>query len=384
MEINEFKPEEKYMQRALELAKKAVGYTNPNPMVGAVIVKDGRIIGEGYHKRCGEFHAERNALMNLSEPAEGATMYVTLEPCCHQGRTLPCTKAIIENKIARVVIGSNDPNPLVSGKGAEILRKNNIEVYTEFMKDECDEINQVFFKYITTKKPYVVMKYAMTCDGKIATKTKESKWITGEAARKEVQYMRHKYMAIMVGTGTVAADDPMLNVRIEGLKSPIRVVCDSGLNISTMCNIIKTAKEYKTYIACAYEREKFFDGNYEDEKIEIARKKYKEITDKGAEVIFAGEKNGKTDINNLMKILGSIGIDSVFVEGGGTLNDAIVRAGEVNRVEVFIAPKIFGGKEAKSPVCGEGISEISDALNLKLENIKRIDEDILLSYIKRG
>lgn len=209
-----------YMMRAIELAKKGAGWTNPNPMVGAVIVKNGKIIGEGYHEKCGELHAERNAIASLKESAEGATLYVTLEPCCHHGKTPPCTNAILENKIARVVIGSRDPNPKVAGKGAAILCNAGIRVEEDFMREECDKLNPVFFHYITTGTPYVVMKYAMTADGKIATKTGASKWITGEAAREEVHNMRHLYMGIMAGIGTVIADDPLLNVRIEGKKKP--------------------------------------------------------------------------------------------------------------------------------------------------------------------
>ena len=206
--------DEFYMRRAIELAKKGRGWTNPNPMVGAVIVKNGSIIGEGYHEKCGELHAERNAIASLTESAEGATLYVTLEPCCHYGKTPPCTEAILEQKIARVVIGSRDPNPKVAGKGVQMLREAGVTVVEDFMREECDQLNPVFFHYITTKTPYVVMKYAMTLDGKIATKTGASKWITGESARKEVQHMRHQYMGIMAGIGTVLADDPMLNVRV--------------------------------------------------------------------------------------------------------------------------------------------------------------------------
>ena len=221
--------DQNYMLQAIQLAKQGEGWTNPNPMVGAVIVKNGRIIGKGYHKKCGELHAERNAIASLTESAEGATIYVTLEPCCHYGKTPPCTEAIIEQKIKRVVIGSRDPNPKVSGKGIKMLQEAGIEVIEDFMREECDRLNPVFFHYITTKTPYVVMKYAMTLDGKIATKTGASKWITGEAARAEVQHMRHRYMGIMAGIGTVLADDPMLNVRVEGWKSPIRILLDSLL-----------------------------------------------------------------------------------------------------------------------------------------------------------
>lgn len=222
---------EEYMRYAIELAKRATGFTNPNPLVGAVIVKEDRIIGKGYHEKCGQLHAERNAFASLKASAEGATLYVTLEPCCHYGKTPPCTEAIVEHKITRVVIGSRDPNPLVAGKGVRFLREHGIEVIEDYLREECDRINPVFFHYITTKMPYVVLKYAMTADGKIATVTGDSKWITNDASRMKVQHMRHRYMGIMAGIGTVLADDPMLNVRVEGLKSPIRIICDSNLRI---------------------------------------------------------------------------------------------------------------------------------------------------------
>ena len=243
--------EEKYMRRAIALAEKGTGFTNPNPLVGAVIVRDGRVIGEGYHERYGDLHAERNALKNVTEDPMGATMYVTLEPCCHHGKQPPCTDAIIESGIAEVVIGSRDPNHLVAGKGEEILRNSGIKVTNDYLRSECDELNPVFFHYITTGRPYVVMKYAMTMDGKIATRTGESQWITGEEARSEVHRMRHRYSAIMAGIGTVLADDPMLNTRIEGLTSPIRVIIDSNLRIPLNSRILKTAKEYETIVFCA-------------------------------------------------------------------------------------------------------------------------------------
>ena len=225
------------MERAIELAKKAKGFTNPNPLVGAVLVKDGRIIGEGYHECCGKLHAERNAIASLKESARGAEIYVTLEPCCHYGKTPPCTEAIIEQGIGTVIIGSRDPNPKVCGKGAKILREAGITVIEDFMREECDGLNPVFFHYMLENRPYVTMKYAMTADGKIATKCGKSQWISNELSREYVHRMRHESMAIMVGIGTVLADDPMLNVRIEGLKSPIRIICDSRLRIPLDCRI---------------------------------------------------------------------------------------------------------------------------------------------------
>ena len=237
---------EDYMKAALNEAVKGLGFTNPNPMVGAVIVKDGRIISRGYHRRYGELHAERNAINNCKDNLNGSEIYVTLEPCCHYGKTPPCTEAIIQSGIKKVFIGSEDPNPLVAGKGAETLRKHGIYVESGILKKECDRINDVFFHYITYKTPFVVMKYAMTADGKIACYNGESKWITGERARENVQKSRLRYSAVMVGAGTVIADDPMLTCRLENGRNPIRIICDSRLRIPADCNIVKTADKVRT------------------------------------------------------------------------------------------------------------------------------------------
>ncbi len=357
--------DQNYMLRAIQLAKQGEGWTNPNPMVGAVIVKNGRIIGKGYHKKCGELHAERNAIASLTESAEGATIYVTLEPCCHYGKTPPCTEAIIEQKIKRVVIGSRDPNPKVSGKGIKMLQEAGIEVIEDFMREECDRLNPVFFHYITTKTPYVVMKYAMTLDGKIATKTGASKWITGEAARAEVQHMRHRYMGIMAGIGTVIADDPMLNVRVEGWKSPIRILCDSGLRIPLDGQIVKSAGKYRTIVAYA-----------DSENTEAKRKRLHEM---GVETICCPDENNQVDLKKLMKYLGEEGIDSILLEGGGTLNDSALRAGIVQEVQAFIAPKLFGGMNSKTPVEGIGVRFPSEAVKLKCTDICQIGEDIRIT-----
>ena len=357
--------DQEYMLRAIQLAKKGEGWTNPNPMVGAVIVKDGRIIGEGYHKKCGELHAERNAIASLTESAEGATIYVTLEPCCHYGKTPPCTEAIIEQKIKKVVIGSRDPNPKVAGKGAQILRESGITVVQDFMREECDCLNPVFFHYITTKTPYVVMKYAMTLDGKIATKTGASKWITGEPARQEVQHMRHRYMGIMAGIGTVLADDPMLNVRVEGWKSPVRIVCDSSLRIPIDSQIVRSAKEYRTIVAYA--------GREENEEI---TEKIEWLHAKGVDTVCCPDEKGQIDLKKLMTDLGNRGIDSILLEGGGTLNDSALRAGIVKEVQAFVAPKLFGGVAGKTPVEGIGVEFPSEAVELKYTDICQIGEDI--------
>ena len=364
--------DQEYMLRAIQLAKKGEGWTNPNPMVGAVIVKDGKIIGEGYHKKYGELHAERNAIASLTESAEGAVIYVTLEPCCHHGKTPPCTEAIIEQKIRKVVIGSRDPNPKVAGKGVQMLREAGVTVVEDFMREECDQLNPVFFHYITTKTPYVVMKYAMTLDGKIATKTGASKWITGESARKEVQHMRHQYMGIMAGIGTVLADDPMLNVRIPGLKSPVRIICDSGLRIPMDSQIVKTAKEYRTIVAYA--------GEYSGEGCKETEEKAEQLHAAGVETVSVPDADGRVDLRKLMEYLGKQGIDSVLLEGGGTLNDAALSAGIINEICAFIAPKIFGGAGAKTPVSGIGVAHPAEAVMLTLRQVETIGDDLMLRY----
>lgn len=340
-----------YMRLALELAKKAEGKTSPNPLVGAVIVKNGKVIGEGYHERYGEAHAERNALKSCIESPEGATMYVTLEPCCHTGKQPPCTEAIIANKIARVVVGSLDPNPLVAGKGIEILEKSGILVQTGVLKEECDAVNEVFMKFITTQKPFVVMKYAMTADGKIAAYTGQSKWITGEQAREEVHRLRNRYSAIMVGVKTVLADDPMLNCRIPNGKDPVRVICDTHLRTPIDSNIVKTAKEIKTIIAC--------------EKCNT--EKAQPYIESGCELAFIPpDENGSIDLKALMTYLGGKKIDSILLEGGSTLNFAALRAEIVDKVFCYIAPKLLGGERAKSPIGGTGVD--SPERCFKIEN----------------
>lgn len=365
--------DEEYMRRAIALAKKGIGWTNPNPMVGAVIVKDGRIIGEGYHRRCGELHAERSAIASLSESAKGAVMYVTLEPCCHYGKTPPCTEAILEQQIARVVIGSRDPNPKVAGKGAAILRNAGIEVEEDFLKEECDRLNDVFFHYITTGTPYVAMKYAMTADGKIATHTGASKWITGEAAREEVQHMRHHYMGIMAGIGTVLADDPMLNVRLEGGRNPVRIICDSRLRIPLSSQICKSAGSIQTIVAYANEAQ----TQQESRRL---REKRAQLEELGITALSVPDAEGRIDLARLMKILGGMEIDSVLLEGGGTLNDSALRSRIVQEVDVFIAPKLFGGESAKTAVEGIGAADPQEAVGLETREIRQIGEDLLIRY----
>ena len=354
--------DESFMRLVLTLAEKGMGHTSPNPMVGSVIVKDGRIIGQGYHKRYGEPHAERNALASCTEDPSGATMYVTLEPCCHYGKQPPCTDAIISAGISRVVTGSGDPNPLVAGKGVSILREHGIEVTEHVLKKECDALNEVFFHYITRKKPFVVMKYAMTLDGKIAAHTGNSKWVTGEEARNNVQADRGRYSAIMAGIGTVLKDDPLLTCRIPGRRNPVRIICDSSLRTSLKSRIAATIPEARTIIATCCN---------DDDLIRT-------YSDAGFEIIKVNRTDGHLDLNELMDRLYELKIDSILLEGGGRLNWSALKAGIVDKVQAYIAPKLFGGENAKTPVEGEGVSDPAGAFRLKDIAIRHFGEDLLI------
>ncbi len=365
--------QEKYMRRAIELAKNGIGKVNPNPLVGAVIVKDGQIISEGYHAKYGDLHAERNAFRNLkcAEDAKGAEMYVTLEPCCHFGKQPPCTQAIIEHGIRKVYVGSNDPNALVAGKGIEQLRQAGIEVETEVLKDECDALNPVFFHYITTQTPYVVMKYAMTLDGKIATRTGHSKWISGEASRGRVQQTRNALKGIMVGIGTILNDDPMLTCRIDGGRNPIRIICDSKLRIPLSSQVVTTAKEVATIVA-TIEPHVEYTRFWNEQKAALE--------EQGVEVVVVKEVNDRLDLKDLMRQLGERKIDGILLEGGSTLNYAALQAGIVNRIEAYIAPKLFGGAGLYTPVGGEGVEYATEGIECRLLTVDKIEEDILLTY----
>lgn len=372
-------PEEKYMRRAIELAKKGSGHVNPNPLVGAVIVRDGEIIGEGYHECYGQLHAERNAIANAKKRGnslEGSTIYVTLEPCCHYGKTPPCTEAIIEEKIARVVVGSDDPNPLVSGKGFQMLREKGIEVIPHFLKEECDAMNHVFFHYIRTGTPYDAMKYAMTMDGKIACYTGDSKWVTGEESRAHVQTLRNHYKGIMAGIGTVLADDPMLNCRIEGGRDPIRIIADSHLRIPIDSQLVRTAGQQPLIVACLPDADEEKAAQLQEKGVEVLRipgVTTADITEEQKEVI---------SLPVLMKELGARKIDGILLEGGGQLNESALQAGIVDRIYCYIAPKIFGGAQAKTPVEGQGLTRAADAWQFNRIGMQEFGQDILLEYEK--
>ncbi|HBN57108.1 MAG TPA: bifunctional diaminohydroxyphosphoribosylaminopyrimidine deaminase/5-amino-6-(5-phosphoribosylamino)uracil reductase RibD [Lachnospiraceae bacterium] len=351
-----------YMRLALELAEQGRGWTSPNPMVGAVIVKNGRIIGQGWHERCGQPHAERNALASCAEDPRDAVMYVTLEPCCHYGRQPPCTEAVLAAGIRRVAVGSNDPNPLVAGKGIKALREHGVEVIEDVLKAECDKLNEVFFHYIQTGRPFVMMKYAMTMDGKIAAYTGASRWITGEESRAHVQCQRHRHSAIMVGVGTVLTDDPLLTCRMPGGKNPIRIICDTHLHTPLTARVVTTAKEIPTILAtCCGDKERQL--LYENA---------------GCCVLRTNEKDGHVDLWQLMEKLGQKQIDSVLLEGGGTLNWAALESGVVQKVQTYVAPKLFGGQDAKTPVEGMGVPAPDHAFRLKNAAITRLGEDFLI------
>ena len=351
-----------YMKRAIELAKLGTGFTNPNPLVGAVIVKDGRVIGEGYHERYGGPHAERNAISHCTEDTRGADIYVTLEPCCHRGKQPPCTEALIEAGIRRVYIGSDDPNPLVSGKSEGILRSHGIEVVKGVMKKECDSLNDIFFYYITHGMPYVIMKAAASLDGRIAARTGDSKWITNEQSRAHAHGTRKRCAAIMVGINTVLADDPMLNCRCAEPSDPVRVICDSRLRIPLGSNIMKTARDIPTVIAASEQ---------------APPEKAERIKAAGAEIIFTdGER---VDMRALMAELGRRGIDSVLAEGGASLHASLLKAGLVNKLHLYIAPKIIGG-DGRPAVGAMGIDRVSEAVSFGAPAATALGGDMLLEY----
>lgn len=382
-EIKDESVDQRYMRRALDLARNGLGWTNPNPMVGAVIVKDGCIIGEGWHTKCGNLHAEREAFAHCSEDLTGATIYVTLEPCCHWGKTPPCTKAIIENKIARVVIGAPDPNPLVAGKGAAQLREAGIEVVEGVLLEECRALNKVFFWYIQNKRPYVVAKYAMTLDGKIATRTGASRWITGEEARKHVHIQRHRFAAIMVGVNTIINDNSQLTCRlssddllseslhhtslfvpVEDVENrpshPARVVLDSTLRIPLSSYVVQTASEIPTFIATT---------STDVERI-------RDLEAWGCTVLVTKACDGQVDLHDVMDQLGALSFDSVYVEGGPTVHASLAREGLINEVHAYVAPKIFGGTIAPGPVGGAGVARPDDALMTSVKRVERLGNDV--------
>lgn len=352
-----------YMGRALALAALGRGRTSPNPMVGCVVVRDGRVIGEGYHQRAGEPHAEVNAI-NAAGDVSGATIYVTLEPCCHQGKTPPCTDFIIGHKPARVVVAMHDPNPRVSGEGIFQLRNAGIAVDAGLLEDEARLLNEVFCKYITTRMPFVIAKCGMSLDGKIATRTGDSKWVTSEASRRMVHELRNEVDAILVGSRTVMLDDPSLTTRLEEgkIKDPIRVICDADSYLDPSAHVFHGKSDAPTWVAVPDDRS--FEG--------------------ADEVLRVPAGPGGLDMRLLMHELGAREVSSVLIEGGGTTLASVFEAGVVDKLLFFIAPKIIGGRDAITSVEGEGAARMSDAIALERMRAIPVGEDILIeAYVKK-
>lgn len=364
------------MKRALELAENGVGRTNPNPLVGAVIVKEGRIIGEGWHEKYGKAHAEVNAINHAERNAtdnaaaasvEGSTVYVNLEPCCHHGKTPPCTELLISKGVKRVVIGTLDPNPLISGKGAQRLRDAGIDITIGVMEQECKRLNEVFFSYIQNHRPFVVLKAAMSLDGKIAAPSGESKWITEESARKDVQLLRNRYSSIMVGVETIIKDDSELTCRIDGGRNPRRIILDSCLRIPLDRKVLTDQQANRTMMVCT-ER--------------ASRSKADRLKALGAELLYCRSKDNRIDLEDLMEKLGSLQIDSILLEGGATVNDSAFSQGIIDKIILYVAPKIIGGEKSKTVVGGLGIDRLDQAYPLRIESMERVGEDLKITAYK--
>ena len=359
--------DKKYMRMAIELAKKGEGAVNPNPLVGAVVVKDGKVVGKGYHRFFGGPHAEVYALEEAGKEAYGATIYVTLEPCSHYGKTPPCAKKIIDMGIKKCFVGSSDPNPQVAGKGVAMLKKAGIEVVESVLKDECDKLNQVFFKYIKTKIPYLFLKCAITLDGKIATKTGNSKWITNEIAREKVQFYRNKFMGIMVGINTVVLDNPSLTARIQNGVNPFRVVVDPHLKIDENCKVVKNNEDEKTVIITS-QKNQFVENseNINDKDFEIKMKQKRLSQNNKVKFIFLDKE--KFSFKEMLEEIGKMGIDSVLLEGGESLISLAFKEEVIDAGEIFVANKILGDKNAKPFISGFSKDKMEEAI--LLNNVK--------------
>lgn len=358
------KEEVKYMKLALKLASKGAGWVNPNPMVGAVIVKDNTIIGQGYHEYFGGPHAEVNAINSCTISPRGATLYINLEPCIHYGKTPPCAELIVYKGIRKVVIAMQDPNPKMNGKGIRYLESKNVLVTTGLMAEEAATFNETFTKFITSRKPFCLFKGAMTLDGKIATVTGESRWISGESSRKMAHRLRHEYSAIMVGIGTVLKDNPKLNARRSRKisKDPLKVVVDSLARISLDSQVL-TVNPQLTLVAVTKRAD---------------TSKIAKIKRAGAQVVVCPEKNEQVDLEYLMLALGLMDIDSVLLEGGGTLAFSAMRDKIIDKVILFIAPLFIGGKKAPTILEGDGIRRISDAIPFNITSLRKLKEDLII------
>lgn len=354
------------MQLALSLAAEGIGKVNPNPLVGAVIVSNGKVIGKGYHRLYGGPHAEIDALNSTTENVKGATMYVTLEPCSHYGKTPPCADAIIASGISRVAIAMADPNPLVAGQGIEALKKNGIDVSIGICRPEAEEMNRVFIKYILTGKPYIVLKAAMSLDGKIATRDRHSKWISSEESRKRVQLLRNELKGIMIGVDSIISDNPRLTSRPENgtARNPVRIIVDSRGRIPVSAEVLKNPADNPVILATT---------NQCNEQTK------KQLQQAGHKVLVVPATDNHVNLQALSIELGKLGIDGILLEGGGTLNEAALRAGIVDEVQFFIAPLLIGGKNAITPVEGNGFSAIEEAIRLTDFKTIQVGPDFLVT-----
>ncbi|WP_243524224.1 bifunctional diaminohydroxyphosphoribosylaminopyrimidine deaminase/5-amino-6-(5-phosphoribosylamino)uracil reductase RibD [Bacillus pseudomycoides] len=351
--------DQEYMKIALQLAESTAGQTSPNPMVGAVVVKDGNIVGVGAHLRAGEEHAEVHALRMAGDQANGSTVYVTLEPCSHFGKTPPCCDLLIEKKVKRVVIATLDCNPLVSGNGAKRLQESGINVTTEVLGEEATLLNRYFFHHMKTKLPFVTIKTAMSLDGKIATSTGESKWITSETARMDVHQYRHTHDAILVGVNTVIADDPSLTTRLpNGGKHPIRIILDTHLRTPLSSRVI-TDGVAPTWIIVGKDVNKENIAKYESQGTSVLQMQTSQI-----------------EIRELLPLLGEKQILSLFVEGGQSVHASVLETKCFNEVVTYISPKLIGGKDAPTMFGGTGFSKLQNAISLQIQEMKQIGEDI--------
>lgn len=359
------KTDREYMQLALDLAASAKGNTNPNPVVGAVLVKDGVIVGTGLHRKAGEPHAEVHAFRMAGEHAKGATLYVTLEPCSHYGKTPPCANLVKESEVSRVLVATTDPNPSVAGRGINLLRDAGIEVEVGLLEQQARKLNERFIHNMLTSKPFVISKFAMTLDGKIATYNGHSKWITSEEARLQVHEIRHEVDAILVGIGTVLADNPSLTTRLpeRNGKNPIRVILDSGLKTPLEANVVDTSQA-QTIIVCA-----------ED----VDSTKVNMLEEKGIQVISVPKTNDGLNLDVMLDELYKVGITDILVEGGAEINASFLNAGLINKFFVYIAPKVLGGRLSKTPFTGKDIDSMDDALQLEFDAIEQIGPDLLIT-----
>jgi len=355
----------KMMKMALELAEKAAGRTSPNPLVGAVIVKNGQIVGRGYHKKAGSPHAEIHAMREAGENTLGATLYVTLEPCSHFGRTPPCSEAVINAGITEVYVAMQDPNPLVTGRGIRQMTDAGIRVRVGLLEKEAMRMNEIFVKYITTRLPFVMLKTAITLDGKIATVTGNSRWVTGEAARREVHRLRDRYDSILVGINTVLADDPALTCRLpEGGRDPTRVILDTHARTPVNARVLTEKSTAATFIVVT-------------DKAPFSR--IKALANGPAKIIRAAtDAQGRVDLNDLLSKMGEMEITSLLVEGGAEVGASFLKAGLVDKILTFIAPKIVGGVEAPGPVGGKGCRTMNQAIGLTEVRCGQIGEDFFI------